>query len=140
MTFNLEITKSNLFDFYNLHNTTKNSNKSNTTTTYPSYFVENNGLILSIVSNEHIEKLRTLNLSITKVIKILERRLYHRDLFTVYLSDTNFRTINNNIKYPIGEIITKINNKKFTSYDEFIDIIKNPIKSIKTIDNDIFII
>jgi S1-C subfamily serine protease len=130
ITFSLEITKSNLFNFYNLDNSIK----------YPNYFVENNGLILSIISNEHLEKLKTLNLSITKIVKILERRLYHRDLFTVYLADTNFTKIDNNTKYPIGEIIIEINNTRFTSYNELINITKNPINSIKTIDNNIYFI
>lgn len=125
ISFNLKIIETNLFSFYN-------------SSFCPNYFVENNGLILSIVTEQHLEKLQSLKLNINKIIKILERRLYHKDLFTVYLSDTEYSKINNYVSYPIGEIITEINDKKFDSYDEFINIVKEPITKIKTNENDIF--
>jgi hypothetical protein len=131
--FILEYPKSNLFDFYNLDDKYKKQ--------YPNYFVEKNGLILSIISNIHLENLRTLKLSMTKIVKIFERRLYHKDLFTIYLADTKYTDIDNNIKYPVGEIIIKINNTTFESYNELINIINNDnITSIETIDNNIYII
>ena len=40
--------------------------------------------------------------------------------------------------YPLGDIITRINGKKFTNYNEFLNIIKNDIKYIKTINNNIY--
>jgi S1-C subfamily serine protease len=134
-TFFLELPKSNLFNFYNLGKL-QNENK------YPNYFVEKNGLILSIISNVHLENLKDLNLSFRNIIKIFERRLYHKDLFTIYLADTKYTdsNIDNNIEYPIGDIIIEINNKTFTSFEEFKNIIKDNIISFKTIDNNIYII
>ena len=165
-TFNLEFPKSNLFEFYNLDNTNTlldtyakhetntlldsyakhdtNTNNDNQIKKYPDYFVEKNGLILSIISSVHLENLKTLNLSMAQIVKIWERRLYHKDLFTVYLADTKYTdtAIDNNTKYPIGEIIIEINDKTFTRYDELIAIINSidKITSIKTIDNNYYII
>ena len=153
-TFNLEFPKSNLFEFYNLDNTNTlldtyakhetNTNNDNQLKKYPDYFVEKNGLILSIISSVHLENLKTLNLSMAQIVKIWERRLYHKDLFTVYLADTKYTdtAIDNNTKYPIGEIIIEINDKTFTRYDELIAIINSidKITSIKTIDNNYYII
>jgi len=139
-TFNLEFPKSNLFNFYNLDNT----NNDNQIKKYPDYFIEKNGLILSIISSVHLENLKTLNISMAQIVKIWERRLYHKDLFTIYLADTKYTdtAIDNNTKYPIGEIIIEINDKTFTTYDELIAIINSidKITSIKTIDNNYYVI
>jgi hypothetical protein len=43
-------------------------------------------------------------------------------------------------KYPIGEIIIELNDKKFNNYDEFINICKEKIVKIKTSDNEIYLI
>ncbi len=106
----------------------------------PNYFVENNGLILSVFTEQHYDSLKKLNLNISKLVKILERRLYHRDLFTVYLADIDYTKINNSVQYPLGEIITEINDKKFNTYDEFIQVTKNTIKKIKTNENEIYFV
>jgi S1-C subfamily serine protease len=127
ISFSLEIVNSNLMSFYLLD-------------TYPSYFVENNGLILSILTEQHLEKLKSLEISISKLVKILERRLYHRDLFTVYLSDINYTKNMKQNDYPIGEIISEINDRPFNSFDEFMEIVKNKIVKIKTIENEIYFI
>jgi S1-C subfamily serine protease len=131
-----------LLDTYAKHET--NTNNDNQLKKYPDYFVEKNGLILSIISSVHLENLKTLNLSMAQIVKIWERRLYHKDLFTVYLADTKYTdtAIDNNTKYPIGEIIIEINDKTFTRYDELIAIINSidKITSIKTIDNNYYII
>lgn len=107
---------------------------------YPEYFVENNGLILSILSDEHIEDIKKLDLSFNQLIKIINRRIYCSDLFTIYLADYNFSKNNQFVKYPIGEIIIEINDSKFNNYNEFINLTKQPITKIKTIDNEIFFI
>lgn len=126
-TFQIKPVKTNLMSFYLLDS-------------YPNYFVENNGLILSVFTEQHIEQLKELDISVPKLVKILERRLYHRDLFTIYLSDINYTKNISNIKYPIGEIIIEINDTKFDNFEELVAIVKNKIYKIKTIENEIFFI
>ena len=121
----LKYVKTNLLEYYSLDN-------------YPSYFVENNGLILSIISRQHMKALKELNLQMSQIIQIFNRHLYQQDLFTVYLADLDISKINNAVKYPIGEIIIEINDKTFNNYNEFIQVTKEPIKKIKTIQNDIY--
>jgi S1-C subfamily serine protease len=129
--FKLEIINRNLFDFYLLPS-------------MPYYFVENNGFILSIFSSAHYENIRKLHLSLGQLMKITSRYLYQQDLFTVYLSNLNYSKIKHQfIDYPTGEIITEINGKTFTNYNEFINIFSNKdfkINTIKTIDNKLFFI
>ena len=130
VSFTLKITNSNLLSYYYLESE-------------PNYFVENNGLILSVLTEKHLENLKSLNLSISKLVKILERRLYHRDLFTVYLADINYTKIQNSqepITWPIGEIIVEINDMTFNSFEEFIKITKSKIIKIKTNENEVFYI
>jgi S1-C subfamily serine protease len=123
----LQNINTNLMEYYGIIN-------------YPEYYIEKNGLILSIITSDHIENLKYINLSFSQILKIINRRLYCADLFTVYLSDLNFSKLSNFIKYPVGEIIIEINDTKFTTYNEFMKIINNPINKIKTIDNDIYFI
>lgn len=78
----LKTTNTNLLPYYYLD-------------TEQNYFIENNGLILSVLTEKHLENLKALDLSISKIVKILERRLYHRDLLTVYLADINYTKIKN---------------------------------------------
>lgn len=129
--FNVDITlenyNTNLMDYYGLSN-------------YPEYYIEKNGLILSIFTTEHLENMKYLNLSYRQLLKIINRRLYCADLFTVYLADLNFSKFSTFIKYPVGEIIIEINNNTFSTYDEFIKIIEQPITKIKTIENDVYFI
>jgi hypothetical protein len=123
----LQIIKTNLTDYFDLEN-------------YPKSFVENNGLILSILTKAHMENIKNLNITASQAIKIFSRILQQKDLFTIYLSDLDFSQKKNFIKYPIGEVIVEINGKQFNNYKEFIDIVKEPITQIKTFDNDIFFI
>ncbi len=123
--FKLEIIKTN-FDEYHLVD--PNSK----------YFFENNGLIFSIFNKQHIENLTSLELKPSQIVKIFERNIYQRDLFTVYLADINYDKIGQFNKYPIGEIIVEINDNKFYNYNEFSNIMKEPVKKIKTIDNEIY--
>jgi len=121
----LQVMDLNLTEYFNLPN-------------YPKYFVENNGLILSVFTKKHFESLKDLNLDLSQMFKLINRNLYHQDLFTVYLADLDYRKLSKFIKYPIGEIIIEINGQTFNNYEEFITIIQNPIKIIKTIENDIY--
>jgi hypothetical protein len=123
----LQIIKTNLTDYFDLEN-------------YPKSFVENNGLILSILTKAHMENIKNLNITASQAIKIFSRILQQKDLFTIYLSDLDFSQKKNFIKYPIGEVIVEINGKQFNNYKEFIDIVIEPITQIKTFDNDIFFI
>ena len=121
---NLEIIKTNLFYYYNLP-------------TYPKYYIENNGLVLSIITNKHFKELKELNLSLVDIIKIFSRFSHQTDLFTVYLCDFDYKKIKKTFnKYPKGEIIIKINNKSFNNYDEYMMIIKDKIVSITTYSNE----
>jgi S1-C subfamily serine protease len=105
------------------------------------YYIENNGLILSIFSNEHMNYVKELNIAPTLLMKVFERKFFQNDDLIVYLSDVNYNLIKNKqIEYPVGNIITEINNKTFKNIDEFYNIFQNNVKiiKIKTIDNDIF--
>ena len=129
ITLKLDVVKSNLFHFYNFDG-------------QPPYYIENNGLILSIISKQHLENMSDLNLSLVKIVKICERTLYNKNLFTVYLADVNFShpKLDKSIKYPIGEIITEINGATFTNYEEFICVTKERIEKIKTQENRIYLL
>lgn len=125
-SFKLKITNTNLLPYYYLD-------------TKPTYFIENNKLILSIITEKHLENLSLLKINVPQLVKILERRLYHRDLFTVYLADINYnKEMTEIIEWPIGEIICEINDKKFNTFEEFTEITQNVIYKIKTIENKVF--
>lgn len=115
----------NLLDYYLLDN-------------LPKYYIENNNLILSIITKDHIEDMSDLNLSTEQIIKLASRYLNKQDIFTVYLSGVKPEIYTKFNKYPIGEIIIEINDLLFNNYNEFINITKMPITKIKTIDNKIF--
>lgn len=130
----LEIIKKNLINDLEI---TNNINK---------FSIENNSLIFSVITEKHYKSLKHLNLKYYSNIEIYSRFLNQKDIFTIYLSDINFEKLllNSNkdkfTKYPIGEIIVELNDKTFNNYDEFINICKEKITKIKTIDNDIFLI
>jgi serine protease Do len=84
--FNLEIIKTNLL-YYNNIPCIPNTDK---------YYVENNGLVLSIITNQHFKKLKDLDLSLVNIIKIFSRFSYHYDIFTVYLVDLDYSKIKKN--------------------------------------------
>jgi S1-C subfamily serine protease len=114
--------------------------KTNTLNIYPDtpkYYIIKNNLIFSIITYEHLNNLYQLNLNKIQKINILNRYLRQQNMFTVYLSglekyDQEFND------YPIGDIIIEIDDKIFNNYDEFINIIKNNITKIKTINNEIY--
>ena len=130
----LEIINQNLINDLSI---TNNINK---------FSIENNGLIYSVITNKHLNSLKNLNLSYYSYIQIINRFINQKDLFTIYLSDINIEEIlklnkkDNFSKYPIGQIIVELNDKSFINYDEFINICKEKIVKIKTIDNDIYLI
>jgi len=123
----LEIINTNLLYYYNLPNIPN----------APKYYIENNGLVLSIITNNHFKNLKHLELSLINIIKIFSRYSNQSDLFTVYLCDLNYNKIKKTFnKYPKGDIIIKINDLKFNNYNEFINITTNKITKITTIDNE----
>jgi hypothetical protein len=124
----LEIIKTNLRRYFYLDN-------------YPKSFVENNGLILSIFTKDHMDNIKDLHITTSNLIKFLNRFLQQKDLFTVYLVDLDYLKINSKfIKYPIGEIILEINGKQFNNLEEFTEVIKEQIIYFKTLDNEIFFV
>lgn len=127
ISFKLEIIKTNFDEYHSVDTLSK-------------YYVENNGLILSIFNKQHIENLTELNLKPSQIVKLFERNIYQRDIFTVYLSDINYDKIGKFNKYPIGEIITEMNDKQFNNKEEFLEITKDIIKKIKTIENEIYFV
>ena len=125
--FNFEIVDTNLLYYYNLPNI-PNIKK---------YYIENNGLILSIITNKHFKKLKDLDLSFINIIKIFNRYSLQADIFTVYLCDLDYNKINKTFnKYPKNEIIIKINDKEFNNYNEFIEVTKDKITKITTFDRE----
>jgi len=103
------------------------------------YFFENNGLVFSIFTDYHIDELANLEIPLSKKIKLLSRYLNINSKFTIYLSDLLYSKLNF-IEYPLNEIITHIDDIEIIDYDTLINVLKNPIKKIKTIDNDIYFI
>jgi hypothetical protein len=121
----LEDNKSNLLQYYLLPG-------------YPKYYVEVKGLILSVITFEHLDNIKKLRLSFSQLINILNRFSLCKDLFTVYLSHLDYSKLNNFLKYPKGDIIIEINDKPFTNYEEFYKLTQENVTKIKTINNDIF--
>lgn len=103
------------------------------------YIFENNGLIFSIFTKYHIEELENLNISLKKKVKLLSRVLPLNHKFTIYLSDLIYTKLKFT-EYPLNEIITHINDIEITDYDTLIQVMKNPVNKIKTIENDIFFV
>jgi hypothetical protein len=93
------------------------------------------GLTYSILTKSHLDNLYSLDISHMQIIKIFTRCLYQQDLFTVYLANVNYSKIpNQSTKYIEGDIIIKFNNKSFSNYNEFTQLMKEEIKSFTTID------
>jgi hypothetical protein len=124
-TLKFSVIKTNLFNFYGLAN-------------YPNYWYQNNGLVFSILSKQHLENLKNLDLKMTQLIKLVYGQFNQMDNFIVYLVDLDFNKIGKFNKYPLGEIISEINGKRFTNYDEFIELMKEPVKHFKTSDNYVY--
>ena len=103
------------------------------------YYYENNGLILSVVTQYHYENFKGLELNILQKIQIYKRVGDYGNLFTVYLSDINYSKLKFT-DYPVGDIILEINDISITDLNVFKQVIKNPIKKFKTINNEIYFV
>jgi len=129
ITFKLEIINTNLLYFCNLP----------TIPNIPKYYIENNGFVFSVISNQHFKKLKELEISLSNIIKIFSRFSLQKDLFTVYLCDLDYNKIKKTFnKYPKNEIIIKINDKDFNSFEEFMELLKEKTNKITTLENDEF--
>ena len=108
---------------------------------YPKYFISKNNLIFSIITTEHFDKLNKLKLNQIQKITIINRYLRQKDLFTVYLAGLENDIYKEDFnEFPVGDIIIEINDKTFNNYEQFMNIMKNNIFKIKTINNEIYFI
>ena len=124
----LEIIKTNSPEYYGLDN-------------YPSYFVENNGLIFSLITQEHIQIFKNININMkADISRVLINTSNQNDIITVYLADLDYNKLDKFIKYPIGEIIMEINDKKFDTWEMFLELTKEPITKMKTFDNKTYFV
>jgi S1-C subfamily serine protease len=118
-----KIIKTNIYEYYSV------------IPNYPPYYILNNKLVLSIITNNHFNN-EKFNLSGKQYFNILLR--CKLNLFTVILSDISQNIGFNN--YPLGDIIISINDQEYNNYKEFFDIISSPIIKFKTIKNRIYFI
>ena len=123
----LEIIETNFMNFYGLDN-------------YPSYYVDANGLILSVVTKEHIKKIfkGDLDIALKQMNYIVTNFMMQNNKFTVYLADLNYTKLQKFIKFPVGEVIVEINDTPFFNYDEFMKLVSKSVTKIKTCDNKIY--
>lgn len=101
------------------------------------YNFKNSGLVFSIFTDYHMENIKELRMGLYNKVKLLSRFLNINNKFTVYLSDLVYSELKFT-NYPINEIITYINDIEIVDYDNFVEIIKQPLKKFKTIDNEIY--
>jgi hypothetical protein len=116
MKIKLIYQRSNLLELYNLPH-------------YPCYYIENNNLILSIITSYHYNNFNKLDLRLNQIFKIINRFINKKDIFTVYLTNVNsniYNNKNNSITYPIGDIIIEINNKLYRCIDNRAPVSNNP--------------
>jgi S1-C subfamily serine protease len=103
------------------------------------FYYLNSGLVFSVFTQYHLENITTLNLALDKKIKLLSRFLNLDYKFTVYLTDLDFEKLKFT-EYPIGDIIIEINNIPINDIEILKKVIKTPITSFKTLENNIFFI
>ena len=103
------------------------------------YYYNNQGLIFSIITNYHLENLNNLNLTINQKVNIISRVNDIDCKFTIYLADIDYKVLNFT-EYPIGEIISEIDNIKIDNLNIFLNIMKTKIKKFKTINNNMYFI
>jgi hypothetical protein len=103
------------------------------------YIFENNGLVFSVFTDNHISEMSNLEISLIKKIKLLSRFLSINHIFTVYLSDLMYDKLKFT-DYPLNEIITHINDIEIIDYNTLVQVMKTPVIKIKTIDNNIFFV
>jgi S1-C subfamily serine protease len=103
------------------------------------YVFENNGLVFSVFTDYHIDEMQNLEISLSKKVKLLSRFLTLNHKFTIYLSDLEYSKLKFT-EYPLNEIITHINDIEILSYDILLNVMQQPTKKIRTIDNEIYFI
>jgi len=136
-----EILSNNKISFIKIKLKIIKKNIMNILPNYPKYFISKNNLIFSIITTEHIDKINKLKLNLIQKITILNRYFRQKDLFTVYLSGLENNIYSNEFnEYPVGDVIIEINDEIFNNYEEFINIMKNNIYKIKTINNEIYFV
>jgi hypothetical protein len=101
------------------------------------YYYENNGLIISIFTDYHLDNFKDINLTIIQRLRIFERITNYNNKFTIYLADVDYSKIKFT-NYPVGDIIIEINDIIINNIDTFNQIILNPLKKIKTINNEVY--
>jgi len=103
------------------------------------YYYENNGLILSIFTDYHLENFKDLNINILQRLQIFERVKKFNNKFTVYLADVNYSKLKFT-NYPVGDIILEINDILIDNIDTFKKVILTPLNKIKTINNETYFV
>ena len=103
------------------------------------YYYENNGLILSIFTDYHLENFKDLNINILQRLQIFERVKNFNNKFTVYLADVNYSKLKFT-NYPVGDIILEINDILIDNIDTFKKVMLVPLNKIKTINNETYFV
>ena len=103
------------------------------------YYYENNGLILSIFTDYHLENFKDLNINILQRLQIFERVKKFNNKFTVYLADVNYSKLKFT-NYPVGDIILEINDILIDNIDTFKKVVLTPLNKIKTINNETYFV
>lgn len=106
------------------------------------FFIENNCLVISMFTSNHVDNLTELNYTPKQTIDAIHRILHYKDKFTVYLCGLHSDIYTNKkyIDYPINDIITHINDEELSSETVFFKYSTEPIKSFVTINNNKFFI
>ena len=103
------------------------------------YYYENNGLIISIFTEYHLQNFSSIDFSMQQKLQILERITNFNNKFTIYLADVNYTKLKFT-NYPIGDVILEINNILIDSIDIFLKVIQDPLNKIKTINNEVYFV
>lgn len=103
------------------------------------YYYENNGLILSIFTDYHLENFKDLNINILQRLQIFERVKKFNNKFTVYLADVNYSKLKFT-NYPVGDIILEINDILIDNIDTYKKVMLVPLNKIKTINNETYFV
>jgi len=101
------------------------------------YNFKKDGLVFSIFTDYHMSNIKKLDISLYNKVKLLSRFVNLNNKFTVYLSDLVYSELNFT-NYPVDQIITHINDIEILDYEGLIEIMKHPLLSFKTVDNEIY--
>jgi len=86
-----------------------------------------------------MSNLKELDMGLHSKVKLLSRFVNLNSKFTVFLSDLVYSELQFT-NYPVNQIITYINDTEILDYNSLIEIMKNPLKSFKTINNEIYFV